>query len=169
MPEIIGSTGDIFESGCEALVSPVDCTGAMGAGLALAFARRFRRQTAWYREHGRRGFTEPGQVYYVLPKDDRDRLDAAKWVLGQHREEGGQPLVLFATTKDSWRRPSDLRWVIGCCQALVDAVSELGIRSVAIPALGCGHGRLSWDDVRPLLLAAAERIPCERVVVFAPR
>ena len=35
--------GDIFASRAQALVNPVNCTGVMGAGLALAFKRRFPR------------------------------------------------------------------------------------------------------------------------------
>lgn len=168
MPETHVSTGDIFESGCEALVSPVDCSAAQGAGLALAFAKRFPRQTAWYREHGRRGYAEPGGVYHVLPRGDEDRLSAARWVLERHRQ-GGEPLVLFAATKLHWRSPSKLSYVVGCCSAMVDAVNDLGIQSVAIPALGCGLGGLDWSDVRPLVMAAAERMRCERVMVFAPQ
>jgi hypothetical protein len=30
-------------------------------------------------------------------------------------------------------------------------------------------GGLPWLDVRPLIMAAAERMRCERVVVFAPQ
>jgi O-acetyl-ADP-ribose deacetylase (regulator of RNase III) len=33
--------GNIFESGCEALVNPVNCVGVMGAGLALKFKKAF--------------------------------------------------------------------------------------------------------------------------------
>lgn len=161
------STGDIFDSGCEALVSPVSCDAAQGAGLALAFVKRFSRHTAWYREHGRKGFAEPGCVYHVLPKNGGNRLSAARWVLERHRH-GGEPLVLFATTKSHWRRPSELRWIIGCLSWLVEVVEALGIRSLALPALGCGLGGLAAADVMPLMRDAAERMPC-RVVLFEPR
>ncbi|WP_437310074.1 macro domain-containing protein [Sorangium sp. So ce388] len=175
--EIIESSGDMFASGCEALVSPVDATGAQGAGLALAFARRFRRQASWYGDHGRRGFAEPGQVYHVLPKTGDDRLAAAHWLLERHRRDDTEPLVLFATTKLIWKEPSRTTWVVGCLEALVVVVNELGIRSVAIPALGCGKGQqgikpadaFGWADVRPLMLAAAQQMQCERVVVFGPK
>ena len=32
--------GDLFESGCQALVNPVNCVGVMGKGLALQFRHR---------------------------------------------------------------------------------------------------------------------------------
>src|SRR5690606_19495297 len=104
-PNILLSTGDIFASGCEALVSPVDCTGAQGAGLALAFVRRFPRQTAWYRDHARRGCFLPGSVYHETTCADEDRRTGARLVLERCRR-GGESLVLFATTKRHWRNPS---------------------------------------------------------------
>ena len=33
-----------------------------------------------------------------------------------------------------------------------------GIRSIAIPALGCGYGELDWADVLPLLTDTARRL-----------
>jgi O-acetyl-ADP-ribose deacetylase (regulator of RNase III) len=161
------STGSIFDSGCEALVSPVSCDAAQGAGLALAFTKRFPAQTRWYREHGRKGLAEPGQVYHVLPKNGGDRLSAARWVLSNARccsvpgdALNGEPLVLFATTKLHWKRPSELRWIIGCLAELVEVVEALGIRSTAVPMLGCGLGGLAPEVVRPQIVAAADRMRC---------
>ena len=42
--------GDLFASGCEALVNPVNCVGVMGKGLALQFRRRFPANFAAYRD-----------------------------------------------------------------------------------------------------------------------
>jgi len=47
-------------------------------------------------------------------------------------------------------------------------VDELGIRSIAVPALGCGLGGLSWVDVKPILVAAAERVPECRWLIYEP-
>lgn len=182
MPEIIETCGDIFASDCEALVNPVDCTGAQGAGLAKLFRQKYPEQCAWYRRHAQKGFAEPGQVYFVLPRraepfSANDRFRAARHLLKEHRRcPQAQPLVLFATTKAHYARPSRLDWIRGCCYGLVDAVCELGIRSLAVPPLGCGLGQrgikpedaFGWADVRPLILAAAERMNCERVVVYEP-
>ena len=38
-------------------------------------------------------------------------------------------------------------------------VQCLGIRSIAIPPLGCGNGGLDWADVRPLIHGAFEPLP----------
>ena len=47
-------------------------------------------------------------------------------------------------------------------------VRRLGIRSIAIPTLGCGNGRLQWADVRPLIEAAFEPLREVEVRLFEP-
>jgi O-acetyl-ADP-ribose deacetylase (regulator of RNase III) len=45
---------------------------------------------------------------------------------------------------------------------------EREISSVAVPALGCGLGQLSWTDVRPVIEDALGDLESTRVVVFEP-
>jgi len=47
-------------------------------------------------------------------------------------------------------------------------VHERGIRSIALPPLGCGLGGLSWDDVRPRVEAAFAPLPDVRVMLYGP-
>ena len=51
---------------------------------------------------------------------------------------------------------------------LVAQVQRLGIRSIAIPPMGCGNGGLCWADVRPLIQAAFEPLPDVEVRLFEP-
>ena len=57
-------------------------------------------------------------------------------------------------------------------QATVEAIGPCcarhGIRSVAVPPLGCGLGGLDWTDVRALLLDAAARHPELRWRLYEP-
>ena len=46
---IVYRDADLFATGCEALVNPVNCVGVMGRGLALAFKRRYPAHFASYR------------------------------------------------------------------------------------------------------------------------
>jgi O-acetyl-ADP-ribose deacetylase (regulator of RNase III) len=41
------------------------------------------------------------------------------------------------------------------------------VTSVALPALGCGLGGLSWSDVKPRIEAALGDLPID-VLVFEP-
>jgi O-acetyl-ADP-ribose deacetylase (regulator of RNase III) len=51
---------------------------------------------------------------------------------------------------------------------LLFQVKSLKIKSIAIPPLGCGNGRLSWSDVKPRIEAAFEELPEVNVKLFAP-
>lgn len=149
MPEIIVTSGNIFESGCEALVNPVDAvTGAQGKGLAAAFKRRYPATCAVYRDFAcRSGSAQPGGIWCAK---------ADVW-------------LVFAATKDHWRSPSRLEWVRCCLDRIVDWTEVEQIDSIAIPALGCGLGRADWAAVRPMILDTAKRMTCDVVKVYEPR
>jgi hypothetical protein len=54
-------------------------------------------------------------------------------------------------------------------KALVAEVRRLGIRSIAVPPLGCGLGGLAWDTVRPMIEQAFANLPEVEVLLFAPK
>lgn len=145
MTAIIFSSGDIFESGCEALVSPVSADGAQGKGLALEFKRRFPLACAEYK--ARSGERRAGSV----------------WVYQ------GLPTLLFAATKVHWRGNSCLQWIRQCAADLVRISHDLRLNSMAVPMLGAGLGGLQANDVRPILIEMAREMYCSRVVIFEPR
>ena len=53
-------------------------------------------------------------------------------------------------------------------QTLVADVQRLGIRSIAIPPLGCGLGGLAWCEVKPLIVEAFSALPDVRVLLYEP-
>lgn len=152
-------TGDMFASGADALVCPVNCIGVMGAGLAKVFAKRYPGACGRYGHRCRVDGLFPGDVFEV-----GDPLDGAG--------PGPRAMILFAATKLHWRNPSKLEWVRQCASGIVAScvasceVFPAVCRSVAIPAIGAGLGELAWDDVRPILVRAAEVIEAAGVKVF---
>lgn len=142
-------TGDILASGAEAIVSPVNCLGVHGRGLAKVIAERFPRPCRAFTMFAQTMRTKPGDVFEARTGASTPRS------------------ILFFPTKDHWRDPSRLEYVADGLESLEAMVGALSFESVAIPALGCGLGGLSWSDVLPLIRAAAERMPC-RVLVYAP-
>lgn len=147
MPIIELIEGDILATTCEAIVDPVDCTGAQGAGLALAIAQRWPAAAQRYQSLCRSGGARPGGI----------AIDAIQ-----------NPWIIFAATKSYWRDPSQIGWVTWILEELIKAHELRKLSGIAIPALGCGYGGLSWTDVRPLIIAAAERMTCERVEIYEP-
>jgi O-acetyl-ADP-ribose deacetylase (regulator of RNase III) len=148
--------GDMFASGADSLVCPVNCIGVMGAGLAKVFAKRYPDASAVYRRECRDGAMDPGDVIPVLSRS-AERLPSKPG-----------PLLYFAATKQHWRDPSQLEWVQRCAHSLVNRARANAStqESIVIPALGVGCGGLSWEAVRPILLDAADQIEAVGVKVF---
>lgn len=130
---ITEAQGSLFDTGAVALVNPVNCVGVMGAGLALQFKRRFPSNFAAYQDDCRSGILHPGRVTLF--------------------REAGCWIVNFPT-KDHWRDPSRLEWVESGLAYLRKVLDLDRIRSVAVPALGCGLGGLKWPDVKQAIEGA---------------
>lgn len=140
---------DIFESQAEALVNPVNCRGAMGAGLARKFKYRFPSIDAPYRNLCEREFLFPGRAMYVPTLN--------------------KIIVLFPT-KDDWRKPARMAYItegMNDLAALMDG-NLSAVRSIAIPQLGCGLGGLVWKDVCPVIVRALEPVADLRVEIYGP-
>ncbi|MFI5491196.1 macro domain-containing protein [Actinoplanes sp. NPDC051859] len=144
-------TGNLLTADVDALVNTVNTVGVMGKGIALQFKRAFPANFRAYQAACQRGEVRLGHVW---------AFDTG--VLGPGR------YVLNFPTKQHWRSSSRLADIETGLESLVRTVEELGIRSVAMPALGCGNGGLSWSDVRPLIEQACARMPDVRSVVYAP-
>src|SRR5438067_13620338 len=61
------------------------------------------------------------------------------------------PWTINFPTKRHWRGRSRLEDIETGLVSLVRQYREWQIQSLAMPALGCGHGGLNWSDVRPLI------------------
>jgi O-acetyl-ADP-ribose deacetylase (regulator of RNase III) len=72
-------------------------------------------------------------------------------------------------TKRHWRSKSRIEDIESGLHALADEIQRLGIRSIAVPALGCGNGGLDWQDVRPRIEAVLGVLPDVEVLVYAPQ
>ncbi|APE33977.1 hypothetical protein BOX37_08325 [Nocardia mangyaensis] len=71
----------------------------------------------------------------------------------------GPPFIINYPTKRHWRSPSRLADVAAGLPALAETIEANQTRSVAIPALGCGHGGLDWASVKPLIRQSLEPLP----------
>jgi len=149
--ELMPASADIFDSGADALVNPVDASGAQGKGLALEFKRRYPGVCAAYRAHCRSGGAGPGQIWSCR---------ADRW-------------LFFLATKRHWRESSSIPYIAtGMYNLRIAVVERLAtIESVALPALGCGLGGLPWGSVLPIIQSEAEVMARQgiRVFIYPPR
>lgn len=143
--------GNLFEAPVEALVNPVNCLGVMGKGLAYEFSKRFITASSRYVKACQLGEVTIGKVY----------------VVDLHRQDVLRYLIHFPTKKH-WRDDSRLEWIESGLVSLVHEVRARGIRSIAIPALGCGYGGLAWPLVRLLIEKAMAGLSDVRTLVYEP-
>lgn len=143
--------GDILRADAEALVNTVNCVGFMGRGIAAQFKRAFPDNFRAYAAACKREEVRPGKMLVF----ETGRL-------------GNPRYVVNFPTKRHWRGKSRLSDIEQGLAALVLDVKRLGIRSIAIPPLGCGLGGLAWTAVRPLIERAFATVPDVRAIVFEP-
>lgn len=148
---ITEAQGNLLAADAEALVNTVNTTGVMGKGIALQFKRAYPAMFKDYARTAKNGGIKLGQMHV--------------WPTGQMT---GPRYIINFPTKGHWRAQSKLRDIAKGLEDMVGVVRALGIRSVAVPPLGCGNGGLDWSDVRPLIVKAFEALPEVDVVLYPP-
>lgn len=139
--------GNLFTSPAQVLVNTVNTQGVMGKGIALQFKQTFPDMFKDYQDLCECGKIDIGVLWiYKTPH---------KWVLN-------------FPTKKHWRNPSRVEFIETGLKKFSQRFSELGISSVAFPALGCGNGELDWENtVKPLMEKYLNKIPAD-VFVHPP-
>jgi O-acetyl-ADP-ribose deacetylase (regulator of RNase III) len=144
--------GDILKARADALVNTVNCVGVMGRGIALQFRKAFPDNFEAYKYVCDRKQLHPGQVFVY----DLGRLEPPRYVIN-------------FPTKRHWKGRSKLEDIQAGLEALVREIRVRGIRSVAVPPLGCGLGGLDWNVVRPMIEKAFASLPEVDVEVYEPK
>jgi len=132
--------GDIFQSKLQALVCPVNTRGYMGA-LAGAFQTRFPEESQTYiaKCHEKQAFTV-GDIH-ISPI-----LNPQPSVVPGLRGVGPKWIIFFPTMVDPNSNSSTFIILMGL-QNLIPLLRQLEIKSLALPALGCGVGGLEFKTV----------------------
>lgn len=145
------TTGNLLAAQAEALVNTVNTVGVMGKGIALMFKELFPDN---YREYARAceaGEVQVGRVHVF------------------HRGGFLNPrYIINFPTKKHWRHPSKLEWIDEGLSDLRRVIEENQIKSIALPPLGSGNGKLDWSDVRPLIVRHLSDLEDVSVTIFEP-
>lgn len=142
--------GDLFQSDAEALVNTVNTQGVMGKGLAYEFKKRFPENHRRYEQA-----CEEGQ------------MQIGKMLVFRTGQLHPQYIINFPT-KQHWRSKSKLEYIQEGLKDLAQVVQQYGIRSIAIPPLGCGQGGLRWEEVKPLIEQTFAALPDVEVHLYEP-
>lgn len=126
-------SGNLFDAQVDVWVNPVNCEGVMGKGIAKQFKERFPAMFKDYQAYCRTGLLEPGGVHTWL------NVSSAE----------AHPTYIFnLATKDRWRNVSRWEWIHTGLDTTMALMNVWELHTVAMPALGCGEGRLSWPEVQ---------------------
>jgi len=82
--------------------------------------------------------------------DLTQRLGALLHAHGNHVHELGDSLVSFPVEETAWSTP-DPHLIRRSAQELRALADRASYQLIIVPRPGCGHGGLSWQEVRPLL------------------
>jgi O-acetyl-ADP-ribose deacetylase (regulator of RNase III) len=118
--------GNLLEADVEALVNTVNTVGVMGRGIALIFKERYPDNFRAYAAACRAGEVQLRRMFGTPTG-----------------ESSGPRWIINFPTKQHWRHPSRPEWIEAGLNDLVRVVRDKGIRSLALPPLGCGDGGLA--------------------------
>lgn len=139
--------GNLFESQAKTLVNTINCVGVMGKGIALDFKKRYPDMYDEYVSMCSSGIIRPGTPYV-------------------YQDLYGTSILNFPT-KDHWRSPSKLSYIVSGLAWFREHYHEYGITSIAFPPLGCGNGGLSWEIVGPIMYDNLKDLPID-IEIYAP-
>jgi len=121
---------DIFKSKAESIVNTVNCVGVMGKGLAKEFKKRYPEMYKEYRKKYENNQLKIGKLHIFKTLDH---------------------LIINFPTKMHWKNSSRIEWIEAGLNYFAKNYKKWNITSVAFPQLGTSHGKLNWNDVKPLM------------------
>lgn len=127
-------TGNILHDQADAIINTVNTVGVMGKGLALQFKKAFPDNFKQYKKACDDHSLATGNVLSV----SLNSISAPFYVIN-------------FPTKAHWKEKSKLEYIEQGLESLKAEVQRLGLKSVAIPALGSGLGGLPWQQVEQLI------------------
>lgn len=143
--------GNLLDADAEAIVNTVNTVGIMGKGIALQFRQAYPANYEAYRKACAHKEVQPGKMF-VFPTN---------------RTVNPRFIINFPT-KRHWKGKSRMEDVESGLVDLVRVVKELGIRSIAVPPLGCGNGGLRWTNVRTRIEDAFKNLPDVEALLYEP-
>jgi O-acetyl-ADP-ribose deacetylase (regulator of RNase III) len=140
--------GNLLESGAEALVNTVNTVGVMGKGIALQFKQAFPANYKLYRDACKNGELQTGKLLVVK---DSNLLT-------------GEKTIINFPTKQDWKNPSKNEYIASGLIALLSYLKQSKLKSIALPALGCGNGGLDWQVIKPMLTGILSELNMEIII-----
>jgi O-acetyl-ADP-ribose deacetylase (regulator of RNase III) len=130
---------------------PLTVSALWGAAWRFRFKNAFPRNLASYAAACKRNEVQPARMFVF-----------------ETRELTGPRYIINFPTKRHWRGKSRIEDIDAGLVALAEEIRSRNIRSIAIPAVGCGLGGLDWSEVRRRIEATLGELSDVKIVVFEP-
>lgn len=142
--------GNILNSNSEVIINTVNTVGVMGKGIALQFKKAYPDNFTQYKNACENGELKIGKLNIfetgkISPK-----------------------YIINFPTKYHWRNPSKLSYIEDGLDELVRIVKEKDFKSIAIPPLGSGNGKLEWCIVKSLILNKLSTLSNIDIKIYEP-
>jgi len=151
--------GDMFFADAEVLTISVNVVGVMGKGLASRFKYMFPEAYVRYQELCKSGELAVGKPYLLEMADTNGSMKYRKFLL--------------FPTKKHWREKSKIDYIKKGLEYLKFKVDsgEWQMKSIALPALGCGLGGLDWKDVGRLMVNELKPLAQKgiKIIIYVPK
>ena len=141
--------GDMFFSRMQTLTVSVNTVGVMGKGLASRVKYQFPDVYVKYQDVCKTNELRLGKPYLYKRESSLDSFLADE---GEKLPDlNHQTWFLLFATKSHWKNMASLEGIESGLKWIVQNYEIEGIKSLAVPALGCGLGGLEWAIVGPLM------------------
>jgi O-acetyl-ADP-ribose deacetylase (regulator of RNase III) len=144
-------TGNILESGAQALVNTVNTMGVMGKGIALQFKKAYPNNYKAYEKACKNNELQVGKMFVTVDSNI----------------SSGERIIINFPTKTNWKKPSEYKYIEDGLQNLVEVIHAKKIKSIAIPPLGAGNGGLNWKKVKEIIEQKLEHLNVD-IYVYEP-
>jgi len=150
---IIFKQGNLFNDfdKVEAIINTVNCVGVMGKGVAKEFSNRFPKLLKEYKL-----------------KCSIKELDIGRNFVYEIPNYGKTKYIVNFPTKKHWRNDSKLEYIEKGLNHLVTVINDFQIKSIVMPALGCGNGNLEWEVVKPLIVNKLSHLTEVEIIIYEP-
>ena len=136
--------GDLFNTaGVRAYAHGVTTTGAMDAGVAVAFKKRFPRMFDEYKARCEDGRFSLGDVFV--------------W-------SDGDLVVYNLGIQEHWKKKAKIPALSRALAKMIASATAAGVTSIAMPRVGAGLGGLDWPRVKNILTELGASTPVSLLV-----
>lgn len=158
--------GDMFLSNMQTLTITVNLQGVMGKGLAASTKSKFPDVYVKYQDACKSKQITVTNPYLYKRETSLDE-ELADLQTSLNTPNSVKWFLLFAT-KRHWRENSRIEDIEAGLNWIRNNAVKEGIKSLAIPALGCGLGKLQWSQVGLLMCRYLSDIGIH-VAIYLPR